>query len=215
MSGSQPITYVFAAGNSGNGGDNGAGGTPDSLTSPAVAKNVIAVGAGELPRGITNDVIVLDGCDTNSATTNQAWLGQTDSQDEVAGFSSRGNVGIGIEGDFGRFKPDVVAPGTFVVSTRSMTWDTNAYYNVTNHNVNTFFGESVKTNALSSYLLFVPCGSVELDLFVTPINPANAQVPIFAKAGTEPDYSTYDFVGTNVLRIPNISPVDTTWFYCG
>ena len=35
----------------------------------------------------------------------------TDSSDQVAAFSSRGNVGIGIEGEFGRFKPDVVAPG--------------------------------------------------------------------------------------------------------
>src|SRR4029077_2878640 len=31
-------------------------------------------------------------------------------------------VGIGSEGDFGRFKPDVVAPGTFVASTRSEQW---------------------------------------------------------------------------------------------
>ena len=57
----------------------------------------------------------------------------TDSSDQVAAFSSRGNVGIGIEGEFGRFKPDVVAPGTFVVSTRSAQWDTNAYYNPTSH----------------------------------------------------------------------------------
>ena len=46
------------------------------------------------------------------------------------GFSSRGNVGIGVEGDF-RAGSNLtwLRLGTFVVSTRSMTWDTNAYYN--------------------------------------------------------------------------------------
>ena len=42
----------------------------------------------------------------------------TDSSNRIAAFSARGNVGIGLEGEFGRFKPDVVAPGTFIVSTR-------------------------------------------------------------------------------------------------
>src|SRR5439155_5897631 len=60
--------------------------------------------------------------------TNQPWVSSTDNSNQVAEFSSRGNVGIGIEGDFGRFKPDVVAPGTFVVSTRSTIWAEQAYY---------------------------------------------------------------------------------------
>ena len=54
----------------------------------------------------------------------------------VAGLSSRGNVGIGTEGTFGRYKPDVVAPGTFVVSTRSSQWDIGTYFyqSPTNYN---------------------------------------------------------------------------------
>ncbi len=56
----------------------------------------------------------------------------THTNNEVAAFSSRGNVGVGIEGAVGRFKPDVVAPGTFVVSARSTRWDQLAYYNPTN-----------------------------------------------------------------------------------
>ena len=39
---------------------------------------------------------------------------------------------MNVEGNFGRFKPDVVAPGVFVISDRSPSWDTNAYYNPTN-----------------------------------------------------------------------------------
>jgi subtilisin family serine protease len=46
----------------------------------------------------------------------------TDTDTEVANFSSRGNVGIGIEGSYGRFKPDVVAPGSQILSARSAQW---------------------------------------------------------------------------------------------
>ena len=49
------------------------------------------------------------------------------------GLFGRGNVGIGTEGAFGRFKPDVVAPGTFVVSTRSRAMGhERLFYNPTN-----------------------------------------------------------------------------------
>ncbi len=46
----------------------------------------------------------------------------TDTNNQVAPYSSRGNVGIGIEGVFGRFKPDVIAPGSMLVSTRSQDY---------------------------------------------------------------------------------------------
>jgi len=118
--GSQPILYVFAAGNSGFGNTNGLSGEPDTVIAPATAKNVITVGAIESWRNITNEFYftnVVSG--TNVVMTNAPFLGYSDSDNQVAVFSSRGNVGIGTEGDFGRFKPDVVAPGTFVVSTRS------------------------------------------------------------------------------------------------
>ena len=120
--GSQPLLFVFGAGNAGNGANDGLGGDPDSVQSPATAKNVITVGAIEQPRSIADPV----------CATNQPWLGLTDSNNEVAAFSSRGNVGVGVEGEFGRFKPDVVAPGTFVVSARSTQWDQLAYYSPTN-----------------------------------------------------------------------------------
>lgn len=103
VTGSQPILYVFAAGNSGFGTTNGTVGRSDTVLAPATAKNVISVGAVENRRDLTNET----------------FAGFTDSNNEIASFSSRGNVGIGTEGEFGRFKPDVVAPGTFIVSTRS------------------------------------------------------------------------------------------------
>jgi len=137
VTGSQPLLFVFGAGNSGNGADDGSGGTPDSIQSPATAKNVITVGAIDQPRMITNEVwqcADLDG--TNVCQTNKPWLGLTATNNAVAAFSSRGNVGVGLEGALGRLKPDIVAPGTFVVSARSTQWDQTASYGPTNESSN-------------------------------------------------------------------------------
>jgi subtilisin-like proprotein convertase family protein len=126
---SQSLVCVFAAGNSGAGLENGAGGTAGSIQSPATAKNVISVGALEHPRFVTNQTWT---CTNGVCNTNTPWLGSTDSASQVAAFSSRGNVGAGIEGPYGRFKPDVVAPGVFVLSTRSGEWNQAAAYSPTN-----------------------------------------------------------------------------------
>jgi subtilisin-like proprotein convertase family protein len=130
--GPQPLLFVFAAGNAGGGQDNGCGGNPGSIQSPATAKNVLTVGALEQWRGLSNQVWQCSPSTAPVCQTNQPWLGLTDSTNQVAAFSSRGNVGIGLEGRYGRFKPDVVAPGTFVVSARSTAWDQGAYYRATN-----------------------------------------------------------------------------------
>lgn len=135
-SGSQPVLFVFAAGNAGGGDDNGFGGNPDSILSPGTAKNVITVGALENLRFITNSYtnsitvtnVESDGTTTTTnvttqIVTNYPFFSSTDSANQVASFSGRGNVGVGLESDFGRFKPDVVAPGTFLVSARSKAWN--------------------------------------------------------------------------------------------
>jgi len=127
--GAQPLLLVFGAGNAGNGSEDGTGGDADAIQSPATAKNVITVGAVAQARqiaaqawecGVVNE--------TNHCQTNSPWLGQTLTNNVMAVFSSRGNVGVGLEGAFGRVKPDIVAPGVFVVSARSTQWDSGAYY---------------------------------------------------------------------------------------
>jgi len=130
--GSQPVLFIFAAGNAGGGQDDGTGGEADSILSPATAKNVITVGALEQARHLANSVWGWVTNVTPQRLTNQPWLQLTASSNRVAGFSSRGNVGLGVEGDFGRFKPDLVAPGVFVVSARSQDWDEPGYYSNTN-----------------------------------------------------------------------------------
>src|SRR5439155_31876 len=108
---------VFSAGNSGNGNASGGNGNPDSMASPASAKNVIAVGAIENFRRISNNVVV-------RGITNRAFLGMTDSSNQVAESSSRGNVGIGTGADF----RGVDDTGLFPVTAD------NWYYSVVNTN---------------------------------------------------------------------------------
>lgn len=131
--GSQPVTYVFAAGNLGFGSEDGMTAEGDTIASPGTAKNVITVGALEAPRfigeSLTNITVTVELDDQGQPQTNyttnlvQVFRPITDSGDQVASFSSRGNVGIGVEGAQGRFKPDLVAPGVFIMSARSTNWN--------------------------------------------------------------------------------------------
>lgn len=202
VTGSQPVLYVFAAGNSGGGSDAGLSGNPGSVLSPATAKNVISVGAIELSRDITNEVEKITGTTTNKSTP---WKEMTSSDNHVAGFSSRGNVGIGIEGDRGRFKPDVMAPGTFVISTRSTTWDERAYYNPTNHTYTTLRNQSVDTNGLNTYTLFLPDNAVgfSITLFANDDSPDPfPDLPIFVRRDGLPTPAVNDLLRTNFVSVP-------------
>ena len=155
---------------------------------------------------------------TNTGTP---WLGMTDSSNAVVGFSSRGNVGIGTEGTGGRFKPDVVAPGSFVVSTRSMQWDTNAYYNPTSHIYLFVRDLVVATNDLLLNSIFVPDNAVALNLSIQP--NTNSPVPfpglqIYLSATEVPTNppTPGTIVGTNSLSLPPdaaLSPVGSDWYY--
>ncbi|MGO8926542.1 MAG: S8 family serine peptidase [Limisphaerales bacterium] len=220
--GSQPLLLVFSAGNGGGGNSDGTGGNADTIYSPGTAKNVITVGAIEQLRNITNQVwICTTVAGTNSCTTNQPWLLMTDSSDQVASFSSRGPVGVGIEGTNGRFKPDLVAPGTFVISTRSQQWDTNAYYNPTSHIYFTYQDVVIPTNgALYLNSIFVPEDAVQLNLSVVP--DTNSPVPFpdlpFYVNPTRFPTNTDPVIGINQVSVPpdgglSLNPVGVYWYF--
>ena len=75
--GSQPMVYVFAAGNSGGGNEQGTGGSADTIGSPGTAKNVITVGALEQFRNITNKTWIFPHGTNGPGATNQPWMAMT------------------------------------------------------------------------------------------------------------------------------------------
>jgi subtilisin-like proprotein convertase family protein len=204
QTGSQPVLFVFAAGNDGGGNSDGSGGSADTISSPGTAKNVITVGALEQLRNITNIVTTVTGGVTNQGAV---WMPWTDSSSQVAYYSSRGNVGVQTEGTYGRFKPDVVAPGTFVISTRSEQWDTNAYFNPTNVSTVVYPNQIVTTNVLTYYNVTVPPNAVSVTITITSnkySQPFPGNLPIYVRQAGYPTTNTYDFFTTNdMVSIPN------------
>ena len=200
LPGSQPVLFVFAAGNNGNGSDGGSSGSGDTISAPGTAKDVITVGSLEQLRNITN--IVTDASSNMAAV----WQPETDSSSQVAWSSSRGNVGIGTEGTYGRFKPDVVAPGAFVVSTRSSQWNTNVYYNPTNDIGTVYPNQTLTTNALTYFNVTVPANAVAVLINViqnhsTTTFPTN--LPIYVLQSGIPTANSFDFVtSNNAVAIP-------------
>jgi subtilisin-like proprotein convertase family protein len=195
VTGSQPVLFVFSAGNAGNGDDttDPGSGNADTIQSPATAKNVITVGAIQEFRNITNEVTNADG------TISTPWQAETSTSYRIAGFSSRGNVGIGTEGTFGRYKPDVVAPGTSIISTRSSQWDIGTYFyqNPTNFNVQDF-SVVVQADSLGAgEFPLVPTNTVQVTIQLFP----NARSPVpfpdlpiyFGLVGSP----TYPYITTN------------------
>jgi serine protease AprX len=106
------MLICFAAGNEGRDGDADGRIELSSVTPPGTAKNCLTVGASENNRP------------NQSMTYGQGWPNDfpadpisgdktADNPEGMVAFSSRGPV------HDGRIKPDIVAPGTFILSTRS------------------------------------------------------------------------------------------------
>jgi protocatechuate 3,4-dioxygenase beta subunit len=107
--GNQEYAVFFSAGNSGNAENDGTGGSAGTIGQPGSAKNVITVGAVEQPRLADN----LNGFFVGSEQIQS--VRETDSDWEVSSFSSRGPV---TPTDL-RVKPDIMAPGNYVLSIQS------------------------------------------------------------------------------------------------
>jgi uncharacterized repeat protein (TIGR01451 family) len=114
----QDMNVVVAAGNAGTDSDGDGYVDENSTTSPATAKNVLTVGASENERSTGG----------YQYTWGQTWPQDypanptggdhlSDNREHMAAFSSRGPLADG------RIKPDVVAPGTNILSVRSSQAD--------------------------------------------------------------------------------------------
>ena len=120
----QYMTITYSAGNSGIDVNKDGVIDSDSIGSPGTAKNVITVGASENERSDNYpcDDSVFPGCNNEPLFTyGQAWPKDFPANpikddpsggnpEQMVAFSSRG------ETDDGRIKPDLVAPGTWVLS---------------------------------------------------------------------------------------------------
>jgi hypothetical protein len=125
------MTVTFSAGNAGTDADGNGGVDGGSIGSPATAKNVIAVGATENDRASDYecDAGVYAVCDFQGGQNEiftywESWPFDFPAEplksdptagnaEQMAAFSSRGPAADG------RLKPDVVAPGTWVLSAYS------------------------------------------------------------------------------------------------
>lgn len=206
--GEQPVTFVFAAGNEGQGEANGKGGAANTISSPGTAKNVITVGAIESRRRIlTGSTTVTNDTETGETTTTYFFYEDSDSSNQVARYSSRGNVGIGLEGDVGRFKPDVIAPGSWIISTRAEGWQnpkmltTNEYKFVKD--------QTASGNSTNYYQLIpIPDDGISMVVRVLPNGKSASPFPpllLWETSGNFPPPADHE--GTNFVRFP-LNPSD-------
>lgn len=104
---------LVAAGNDGTDQDGDGKINPMSVTSPATAKNCICVGASENERPNFNGQQYGLWWSKDYPVAPYRDAPMADDPEQVVAFSSRGPT------EDGRIRPDLVAPGTFVLSTRS------------------------------------------------------------------------------------------------
>jgi serine protease AprX len=105
--------FVIAAGNDGTDSDGDGVINPGSVTSPGTAKNCITVGACENERPEFNAERYGAWWPKDFPVDPEKSDPMADKPDQVVAFSSRGPT------KDNRVKPDVLAPGTFILSTRS------------------------------------------------------------------------------------------------
>ena len=104
---------LVAAGNDGTDKDGDGSINPMSVTSPGTAKNCICVGASENERPNFNNNQYGNWWPDDYPVAPYNSDPMADNPDDIVAFSSRGPT------EDGRIRPDLVAPGTFILSTRS------------------------------------------------------------------------------------------------
>ncbi len=132
------MAILFAAANSGTDANSDGEIDLDSLGAPATAKNVITVGASENDRPTINAAWGSwwpSDYPSNPISSDKI----ADDPEGMAAFSSRGPT------NDGRLKPDVSAPGTFILSTKSRQTTSNGWMAGPNSSYTYMGGTSMAT----------------------------------------------------------------------
>ncbi|MFD4444810.1 S8 family serine peptidase [Nocardia sp. NPDC058519] len=111
---------LFAAGNDGSDSDGDGEINLGSVTSPGTAKNCLTVGASENLRRSFDSEKYGNWWPGDYPAPPYKSASMADNPDQVVAFSSRGPTADG------RIKPDVLAPGTWILSTKSTMLSTTA-----------------------------------------------------------------------------------------
>ncbi len=124
------LVILFSAGNSGTDSSPTDGKVDsDSISPPSTAKSIITVGASENLRSSGGLQWSWGSLWPSEFPQNPIRSDAvSDDEDGLAAFSSRGPT------DDGRMKPDIVAPGTNILSTRSTASSTNGWGTYSNNN---------------------------------------------------------------------------------
>ena len=143
------MLILFSAGNDALDSNNNGEIDLDSMGSPATSKNVLTVGASENNRSTINSQwgswwpadFPADPVKTDKMANNS---------EGMAAFSSRGPV------DDGRLKPDISAPGTFILSAKSRSTTQTGWLAHSNSDYTYMGGTSMATpiTAGASALLY-------------------------------------------------------------
>lgn len=141
MAANPDMLVMFAAGNSGIDKDKDGRVDPNSLGTPATAKNVLSVGASKnyVLKGGLQIMLKETRLKDNWPIEPLASSRMSENSMGMAAFSSRGPT------DDGRMKPDVVAPGTNILSVRSQVKDAEPLWGLYNTDYAWSGGTSMST----------------------------------------------------------------------
>ena len=175
------FTVLYAAGNDGASCED-----DGSIGSPATAKNSIAVGASETGRWPTD----------NFNSYSYSYDYESNSPNELAYFSS-----VGPTAD-GRYKPDVVAPGYYVVSANSSGYDSTESCSVTY-----MAGTSMATPIAAG-------GAAIIRQYFTDNNGYTAHISALSSFGIDTAYYSSgerSYISSSLVKAIMVNGAETIW----
>ncbi|WP_370575830.1 PGF-pre-PGF domain-containing protein [Methanomethylovorans sp.] len=155
------MLILFAAGNSGVDSDANGVIDLDSISWPSTAKNCLTVGASENNRGLNFGINWGYSWSEDYPVAPIYNDKMANNPEGIAAFSSRGPT------DDGRIKPDIVAPGTYIISVNSSVSDNEDVWDVVDKHYVYMGGTSMATPLVAGSVALIRQNYVD-NLNITP-----------------------------------------------